>query len=536
MSMRFPFMRTALSILFLTSIFVSCPLRGQAQDIDDLLESARAAQTSGNYSDAAGFYARATALSPRTPELWSNRGVMEFLAGQADESVTSLKRALQLNPSLVAPMLFLGKAYVQTGKSAEALPYLNRAHSLQPADAEVLVTLGKATADLDRYRLASSFYQDATEAAPGKAEAWLGLGAASLEIISSDGRALAASATKSVWARALYADELLAQGRPLEAADNYKAALAEATPAQKATLTATLKQMQSDPDRFPLPADSQATVQRLSAEIQEPSKPELQPCATGDNRQKLVAGLLADAACAYRDADYQRSAKRSLEVLKKSPQNAEARYWSVKANERIAIAALSRFEELAPKSATNYVLVGDLYRDRRQPDSAIVEYKKALAIDPHEPSALLGAAAAYLAAGKLEEAASTDQVALGDRPLDPQLNLLMADILAAGNRYGEAKPYLEKCATAPPELQPRVHYLLAKADLEVGNTEAAIQQLEKALPGDQDGSMHYQLMRLYRKTGQLADAQKAEEGAKALIKKQNANAAIVVREATSTNP
>jgi hypothetical protein len=57
-----------------------------------------------------------------------------------------------------------------------------------------------------------------------------------------------------------------------------------------------------------------------------------------------------------------------------------------------------------------------------------------------------------------------------------------------------------------------------------------------ALPGDEDGSTHYQLSRLYRKIGNVAQAQKAEAEAKSLISKRRANAAIAVREAIGTNP
>jgi tetratricopeptide (TPR) repeat protein len=530
-------MRAALSVLFITTILACCPLHGQAQDLEDLLESARAAQSSGKYAEAAELYTHAIALSPSTPKLWSNRGVMEFLAGQPQASVTSLKRALELNPNLFTPMLFLGKSYVQIGKPAESLPYLRHAHSVRPNDAEVLIALGKANADLNRHRQASSFYEDATRADPDNAEAWLGLGAASLEIINADGRTLAASEAQSIWARSLYADELLAQGRPLEAKDTYKAALLKATPAQKATLAQTLQWIQSHPDLFLLPPVSQAALDSLLTELKAEQVNAMLPgCSSSHPGKHTVPAPTVDAACAYWAADYERSASRSGDALKGSPNSAEALYWSVKANERIAVAALSRFEDLAPKSATNYVLVGDLYRDQRQPDGAIIEYKKALAVDDHEPTALFGAAAAYLAAGSLEEAASMGRSALAERPLDPKFNLLMADILAANNNYDEAKPYLAKCADAPPELQPRVHYLLGRAEMEDGNTEAAIRQLEWALPGDDDGSMHYQLMRLYRKNGEPEKAQKAEEEAKALIKKRSANAVIAVREATSTNP
>jgi tetratricopeptide (TPR) repeat protein len=529
--------RRALLLMSFFATLAACPFHGQAQDLDKLLESARAAQFEGDYAGAARFYSYATALAPASPELWANRGIVEYLADQFDASAASLKHALQLKPSLFAPLLFLGKTYLQTGKPAQALPYLNHAHLLRPNDSEVLMGLGKVNAALNRQRQAASFYAEATQVSPENAEAWLGLGAASLEVIAEDGRNLAASAPHSAWTRALYADELLAQGRPLEASDTYKAALDEASPAQKATFSRTLELMQSRPDLFPLPPNSREALQRIGTQLKvDQDKAALPLCAPADRRRQPNPASMVDAACAYWAGDYERTAAQSWQALRQSPQTAEALYWSVKANERLAIEALSRFEDLAPKSPTNYDLVGDLYRDQRNADSALNEYKKALAIDGHDPAALIGAAAAYLSVGNFEEAASMDRIALDDRPLDPQLNLLMAEVLVARHRFDQAKSYLAKCLTAPPELQSKVHYLLGRVALEDGDKKEAIHQLEFALPGDKDGGTHYMLSRLYRETGNLAQAQRALAGAKALIKTRDANAVIAVREATSTDP
>jgi len=520
--------------MLLLAPLAACPLYGQAQDLDQLLESARAAQSTGNYTGAAKFYSHATSLAPASAELWANRGIVEYLADQFDTSAASLKHALQLKPGLFAPQLFLGKIYIQTGKPEQALLYLNHAHSQRPNDVEVLLGLGKANVALNRQRQAASFYAEATRVSPENADVWLGLGAASLDVITEDGRNLAVSAAHSVWTRALYADELLAQGRPLEALDTYKVALNEASSVQKATFSRTLNLMQSRPDLFPLSPNSRDALQSLNAQLKvDQDQAALPPCISADQKPQ---SLMFSAACAYWTGDYQRSAAQSWQALKLSPQNAEALYWSVKANERVAVAALSRFEDMAPKSTTTYDLIGDLYRDQRNANSALNEYKKALAIDGRDPIALMGAVKAYLFVRNFEEAAAMDQIALDDRPLDPQLNLLMAEILVAKTNFDQAKPYLAKCLTDPAELQLRAHYLLGRVAFEDGDKKEAILQFELALPIDKDGSTHYMLSRLYKEAGNFVQSQKAAEEAKALIKKRDANAAVAVREANSTTP
>ena len=43
------------------------------------------------------------------------------------------------------------------------------------------------------------------------------------------------------------------------------------------------------------------------------------------------------------------------------PHSAEALYWSILANERLALRSLARFQQLDPDSATSHVLLGDVY-------------------------------------------------------------------------------------------------------------------------------------------------------------------------------
>jgi tetratricopeptide (TPR) repeat protein len=529
-SMQWLFGRFARSWLLFAGLFAVCHLQGQTQTLEDVLARAREAQSSGNYAGAANDYARATSLSPATAELWSNRGLMEFLGGEMDAAKASLKHALRLNPDLFIPMLFLGKVYLQTEQPSLALPYLNHAHTLQPEDVEVLLGLGKANVDLKQQRLAQSFYEKAARIAPTNPRAWFGLGVASLGIIAADGQSLAASQARSVWARALYADELLAQGRPVEAIDTYNAVLDAASSQQTATLLRNLEWLQMHPDLILLPPNSQEALQKLTEQRTRGQASAAFPgCGTAST-------ALENAACTYWASDYQHSADEAQQSLRQSPSSAEALYWSIKANERVAVNALSRYEELAPQSATSYDLVGDLYRDQRENDSALGEYKKALAIDARDPGALMGATLANLSIAHLGDAETLDQTALADRPLDPQLNLLMAEILAAQNRLDKMQPYLAKCRTAPAELQPRVHLLLGRVAAQDGKTEEAIAQFKLAIPGDRDGSIHYQLSRLYRKTGNVAQAEKAEAEAKVLIKQRYMNAMTVVREAAAANP
>ena len=516
----------ALAVVVCLSLAAPARSPGQARSLEDLLDAASAAQQSGQYAEAANFFRQATVLAPNTPELWSNCGVMEYLSNQLDASSLSLEHALRLNHKLVAPLLFLGKIDVASGKPALALTYLVRAQAIHPDDPEVLLTEGKAYDLLKQPHEAVAEYSAAVKISPDNVAAWLALGSASLAVVSEDGGVLASSGPKQTWARSLYADELLAQARPLEAVDVYEAAIAAASAEEKEVLLRNLDLMQAKPNQFSLSPQSRAAVVKLAEQLRMALSDANAPCAKGRT-------VNVEAACSYWSGEYATSAREAALALQKQPKNEEELYWSVKANERVAVTALSRVDELAPQSATVHVMVGDLYRNRREPDSARAEYAKALAIEPDNPEALLGIAASYFAGGKLDEAQASANVALKDRPSDPQLNLLMAEIFDAEGEENHARPFLTHCTNMSPEFQTRVHYLLGRAATEDDDVPTAIHEFELAAPGDIDGKTHYQLSRLYRRLGKMDKAQKAEADAKALIAQRDAKAAVVVREATA---
>ena len=500
-----------------------------------MLDRAQAAQNADDYKAAALWYGRATALSPGMAELWSNRGVMELLAGEREESIVSMHHALALNPGLYTPMLFLGKAYLETGHQDQALQWLRRAHAARPDDLEALLTLGRAAMEGGQGGESAAAYSAATRLAPDNANAWFGLGTAALRVIEDDGSRLATSYAGSVWSKALLADDFLAQGKPIQAADAYKDALHRATAAQTAVLLENAQWMQSQADTLALSTDAVRVLETLSAAKPLPAGSSLPDSCAATSHRSREEESLRKAACAFWAGDPERCASLAAAALQHTPDPAQALYWAVKSNERLAVNALERFETLSTRSAANFILVGNLFRVQRQPDKALAEYAKALALDPHNPAALTGAVLASIDADRLDDAMAFDRSALTDQPLDPELNLLMAEVLNTLEQQSSEGPYLERARGVPQELQPRLHYLTARLDVRNGKIAEAIGEYKLALPGDKDGSMHYQLSRLYRQVGDLAAAQDAMAQAKALIAKRDAAAVVVVQQATPSS-
>ena len=521
-------------LLVLLVLFMHGASRLPAQSsvlLDDVLQGAQTAQGKGQYAQAAGLYAHATDLSPATAELWSNRGVMDYLAGQYSSCLQSMKRATQLNPALFTPVLFSAKSLVQLGKPSAAMPLLRRAHTLRPADPEVLLTMGKAAADIHQSVDAERFYLQAAASSPRNPDAWYGAGVAALQVIEENGSALARMQPRSLWSKALLADDLFAQDRPLEASAAYETTLATASPAQRTVLLRTLAWMSAHADTLSLPPRSAAALQALDGAHADASI-----ATSGCNPAQKAASistrvaLVHTAACEFWDEHFEESAQAACKAVESQQLDAEAMYWCIKAQERIAVSALSRLEQISAQIPATYVLVGNLYRNQQQPDKALAEYAKALAINAHDPAALQGSVLAELDANRTEDALSLDRRALTDQLFDPQLNLLMAEILERQNKSAEEMPFLARAATVPAELQFRLHYLLGRVDERNQQLPAAIEQFELALPGDKDGSIHYQLSRLYRKQGSTEAADRMLAQAKVLIGKRDARADVAVRE------
>ena len=212
------------------------------------------------------------------------------------------------------------------------------------------------------------------------------------------------------------------------------------------------------------------------------------------------------AACALFTGDNQRALDAATALRATEPHSVEALYWSIQADERLAFAALARFQGLDPDSAKNHVLLGDIDHQLERDDDAQAEYMKALTLSPGDPASMVGLATVYLSANNLKGAMEIAQAALLRMPEDPDLNLIIAEVLIAQHEYPEAQTYLTKSLHAKPQMLPHIHALMGKAYAGMGQPEQAIEQLKLGASSDADGSVQYLLARLYRQIGDTKDA------------------------------
>jgi tetratricopeptide (TPR) repeat protein len=237
---------------------------------------------------------------------------------------------------------------------------------------------------------------------------------------------------------------------------------------------------------------------RLCDEVLRPSLKTL----TGVQRQLL-------ATCSFFTGDF-KTALIATERMKSNPATVEqGLYWESKADEKLAVAALARAGEINPDSPRLHVLTGDAFRQQRRWSDAEAEYRKAVALDSRSRAARLSLAIVLFTELKSDEALNLDKLLLADSPEDPEASLLAAEILVQERKFQDAEPYLSSCKNLKPELVPRVHILRGQVYAETERTTAAIAEYKLGTAGDEDGSIHYQLARLYQKTGDKSAA--AEE-------------------------
>ena len=229
--------------------------------------------------------------------------------------------------------------------------------------------------------------------------------------------------------------------------------------------------------------------------------------------------------------DFSLSAAASDLLARRSPQDLAALYWSVKANEQLASLAFDQFEQ-RPESEQTHLLLGDMYRQRQRCERAESEYEAASVLAPRDPAPLYGLARAYFHCSNLDKALDNAKKALGISPNDPDINLLVGEILVSLHQWAQAEDYLKAGLDSKPQMLPHLHALLGEVYEHTGRVRDAISELQLGLASDEDGSLHYQLARMYSSLGNKAAADNALQVTKELEGKRRKGAVIAVKDAS----
>jgi tetratricopeptide (TPR) repeat protein len=303
------------------------------------------------------------------------------------------------------------------------------------------------------------------------------------------------------------------------------------------SLSAALRGAPQPVDRFTLPANVKSSKNHGNARAAEADDRDGRygQCVAdlaGNLATESNRDLLLLANCAFMTGDYDLSATASDLLATRSSQDMAALYWSIKANEKLAFVAFGRFEQLEPGSEKTHLLLGDMYRQRKRFQQAESEYKTASTLAPQDIAPLYGLASTYSQDSNSDQALSTAKIAVGMSPNDPDINLLIGEILVSRHEWAEAENYLKLGLNAKPQTLPHLHALLGQVYENTGRTQEAIKELQMGVASDEDGTVYYQLARIYGSIGNKAAAQDAFQRMKIIQQKRRERAIIAVQDSS----
>jgi len=159
------------SIMLCTACNVSVPVLAQRPaGVDDRFRQASEAMRNGNLDAAAEGFAAVAKEAPSFAPAHLNLGLVREEQGRHEEAITSLQKALLLDPKLRGANLFLGIAKYRLNLLDEAVPLLRKETAAYPKDAIAWMWLGVVELAREHVEDAADALDKAAKLAPGNAD------------------------------------------------------------------------------------------------------------------------------------------------------------------------------------------------------------------------------------------------------------------------------------------------------------------------------------------------------------------------------
>lgn len=481
-------------------------------DVQAPLALARAYAASQRTLEASDEYARALSIHPSNSDAWFGLGMMSLRQVEADT-----RRLISESPKSAYLVSLQALVFSEEGKLPQATEQYKA----------LLGSPGAPYCSQVEYTLVLARQQTSVDQLPNDSHC-------AIAPLARINKALRTGAYNDAWNDLLTLDQL---SREVLRA-NMDLLWTGLSPQQLQQVAESLGSANSQLPADVLPA-LRSSLQRTTPEVALFAS---KSCGTEQANGPSVASsaaTLSAVECAYYTGDYRKASREARRLTAVAATHTSGLYWEIRADQRLATAALAQAEETATQNSSRIaVLIGDLYRQKQQYDAALSEYQKALRLNSSDSGAMLGLATTYFLENKNDEALTWAQTALASDPTQPRLNLLVGEILTTRGDYPGAELALKKSLKAEPELLPRVHELLGRCYASTDKVNDAIREFTLALPGDEDGSIHYELARLYRKNGDMPAMKSALEVSERLHKERldRAHVAMATIQQASSSP
>lgn len=466
------------------------PSSGTAEELG---RQAKEATAAGNYRAAAEAYRNLEIAAPGIPGARFNLGLMLHLAGDWQGAVETLAPLAKTDRTLFPAYLITGSDLLKLGRAAESVGYLQHALALQPGSVECVLALAGAHSALNHPEAALAAYRRTPEAALTQAgrdaDFWSGVGLAAFAVLKKSAAALSAAPAGEPYSRVLLSLGAARRQRWKEAFDEVH------QPAQ------------APPRDLPcLPALARFLAGRVGAAYDGAPPPP--SCAAPHNESDWLNWSWTGTA----PPSSQAGARELMAALATPPVGGGrpgVLFWRSIAADRLAAFAAGQLNG-ADNDTRTRLLRADLLRGGESYGKSIADYHAVLASDAKNTAARFGLALALHESQDYESARKEFEEYLRQQPHDARARYLYASTLLACDRPRDAVPQLETALTQTDgEGRPPLHALLSRTYERLGDNGKAIAELKQALPSDTDGTLHYRLAGLYRKSGDVTAAANA---------------------------
>ena len=159
-------------------------------------------------------------------------------------------------------------------------------------------------------------------------------------------------------------------------------------------------------------------------------------------------------------------------------------------------------------AADLHMMLGSAFAEQKEYDTALEEYRKALAIDPSQEPTHYLAGLALIRGGHPKDAVEELRTALKLNPSDALAKYHLAFALIQIRELGEAPGLLREVIQQDPKYAD-AYYEMGKLQLEQGDAKGAIASLESGTKANPEADyIHYQLAMAYRRDSRNDDAER----------------------------
>jgi tetratricopeptide (TPR) repeat protein len=428
------------------------------------IEAITSALRAQEFDRAVELSRSALQASPNDAQLWTLQGIALSKKGDVRNALTAFQRALKLSPDYVPALQGAAQLQYQNG-SREAVPLLTRLLRVRPDDPTTHAMLAVLAYREGKCAPAVSHFERAGTLLDTELDALHAYGTCLVRLkqleqaIGVFQRTMALQPEDARERRLLAAIQLMA-GKPHDAIQ---------------TLTPLLESLHPDAETLELAStayeESGDTTRAVST---------LRQAILLDPRNESLYLDFANIAFAHQSF-------------------------------QVGIDVINDGLSLQPRAAALYLARGVLYVQLADYDKAEADFERSNDLDPSQSLSVAAQGLAAAQANDLDGALAAVQKKLAQKPNDPLLLYVQADILAqkgaepGTSEYQTALSSAKKAVSLQPSLA-AARGVLAKLYLQSGQHQQAIEQCRRALASDpKDQTALYRLIQALRKSGSKAE-------------------------------